>query len=892
VPRDGQTDTQQIAAFKGMATAGGYYGADPSFLQSLTNAYVTQEGTLKRRPGSAFIYGLSNTSTSPEVFQFAFQGWKWIVHRDGAGTGFNLYRVLEQGGTPYTVDTFGSKTNVLRPASANEPATYAVYNDGNYCHVLIATASTQLVSLTLSAREITFASLPSSTTATARVTQWLTGNNSSNSNSKLLVDGTTVFSPTTVISNTSDTYTFTWTTRPAQVTVGASAKLFQLFWVRYVDSSFYPGSAIYDSAVRRNSVPLDVNVQLPENISSNPIFNEPIQDLDYSTYRVYDSNTSGVAALTKVTNRQPLVNNQWDFSDGSYRAINTQLCNRTPKFISFGGLNSGGNLNTRVYIARLRTILVGGFSYPTIADMDQISDKVVLGFEAWHAFDGTDMASGEPKYWSRTSTMSSPPGVNQDAVVELVYKLNAAGAGASTTVYVDISPDKDSHTISDGAMVPLYGYNLLTKTKNFKFPNVVRVVGNRMVLCGTGNQVLVSSSDWNYRGFKFTNVQVSSLDFGENSPYLISLGQNTSTVFDVTSVNGVMVLCTDVGVFTIAGRERTSPPNAVTAIVSRLTDQVFSINCTLVIDNTVYMANDNGLFRLNYIRETDRNLLEPLSLAVAGLFAAPPVTITYSANNESILVKRAGRPKLLAFNMRSETWSYVQVAIPNDMLLFPSLDGFVFATGAVHVVCAFDDDQTQDLINVEFLVSHSIAALTASFTTTPSLSTQLVSPPELANFYLSSGTGVLPAYDAQLRAVGGTSVLTETTAANTPKPILASAVTKAIYADKLQRAQRLREVFVLLRRSGTARVAFVNIGNDTGNQTPSTHTLTLASNGSYSVAGDKQQNNPSFATGDTVVFRLTTTGVSEAYVVAIEMGSTEVAGYQINSTAKSLSKLT
>jgi hypothetical protein len=893
VPRDGQTDTQQIAAFKGMATAGGYYGADPSYLQSLTNAYVTQEGTLRRRAGSAFIYGLSSASLSPEVFQFAFQGFKWLLHRNGAGTGFEVYRVLETNGTPYSIDLFCSKANVLRTASASEPATYAVYTDGDYCHVLVATASTQLVSITLTARELLFATLPTSTTATARVTQWLTGNNTSNTNSKLLLDATTSFSATTAISNSSETYTFTWSTRPGSVAINSGARLFQCFWLRYTDATYYPGNALYDSAVRRNSVPLDVNVQLPENIGSNPIYNEPIQDLDYETYRVYDGNTSGVSPLTKVTNKQPLVNNQWDFSDGSYRAINTQLCNRTAKYVSFGGLNSGGNINTRIYVARLRTILVGGFSYPSISDMEQIIDKLVVGFNVWHSFNGTQVVSGEPKYFSRTATMASPPGVDPDAVMELVYKLNAAGTGASTSVFVDISRDRDSHTISDGSMVPLYGYNLLTKTKNFKFPNVVRVVGKRLVLCGSNsNLILVSSSDWNYRGFQFTNLQVSALNYNENSPYLINLGQNTSSIFDVSSVNGVMVVCTDVGVFTVGGNERTSPPNAVTTNVARLTDQVFRQNCTLVIDNTVYMANSAGLFKLNYIRETDRNLLEPLSLPVAGLFAAAPLTLTYSANNESILVKREGRPKLLAFNMRSETWSYVQVAVPNEMLLFPSLDGFVFATGSTHVVCVFDDDQTTDLVNISFLGSFTFAANTASVTTTPSLPTNLVSPPELVGTYLTSGTAVVPAYDAQLRSVDGTSVLTETTAGNAVKPILASAVTKAIYADKLQRGQRLREVLVLLRRSGTARVVFSNIGNDTGNQLPQVHTLTIASDGSYSVAGDKQQNVPSFTAGDTIAFRLSGVGVSEAFVVGVDFGSTELAGYQPNTTAKSLSRLT
>jgi hypothetical protein len=884
--REGQTDGIQIG-FKGMATAGGYYSADSSYLQSLTNAYVTQDGTLRRRTGSTFVYAVGETTLTPEVFQFSFGGFKWMIHR--RGTNFTILKVYERAGVPYTVEALATKTDVLRPQSANEPATYAAYNSGDYCHVLIATKSTQLVSLTLGAREIAFVTLPTATTATARVSQWLTGNNTSSSNSKLQIDGEAFLSPVTAITNASDTYSFTWAARPSSVVIGATAKLFQCFWLRYVDSNYYQGNSLYDSALRRNSVPLDVNVELSASVSDNPIFNEPIQDLDYETYRVYDSNITASTALTKVTNRQPLVNNAWDFGDGSYRALSSQLSNRTPKFVSFGGLLSGGNVNTRVYVSRLRTILVGGFSYPSISDLRVISDKALVTNNSWHSFTGTNITSGEPKYFSFVATGGTPPGVNQDAIVELTYRFNAAG-GSFAEVYADISRDRDSHTISDGALVPLYGYGLLTKTKNFKFPNIVRVVGNRLILSGESNLILVGSSNWNYRGFSFTNLQITAQDFSENSAYLLELSQNTSKVNDIISVNGVLVVTTDVGVFTIAGSERTNPPNAMTASVSKLSDQVFDKNCALVLNNTVHLTNDNGLFKLNYARETDVNLLDNVSLPVSNLFAAKPVAITYSNNNNSILIKREGRPKLLTYNVLSETWSYTQASVSFEMQLFPSFDGFVIATGTYHVISAFDSDVAIDFWTVETFVTPVFTALSATVTTTPALFTEFVSPTELANNYLSSGAGVVPAYDNKLRSVSGASVLTETTAGNVAKPVLASAVTKAVYTDKLQRGQRVREVFALFRRTGTAKVNVIELEAD-NNQLPTTNTITIASDGTYTMDGDRQKNVPNFVAGDTVVVSFSTLGLGESFVLAVELGNTEFVGFQFNTSAKSLSKL-
>lgn len=874
-------DSINVASFKGMATAGGSFGASPEYLQSLTNAFVTRDGTLRPRPGSSALYAIASTAT-PELFQFSFAGQRWILHRFGSD--FAIYRVVESGGSAYSIEQHSYKANVLRPASAGEPATYAVATNGNYCHIYVATASTQLVSIVLTTREFVVTSI-SATTATGRFNQWFT-TSVTNSNTKLLFNNS--FSNTTAIGNTGDTMTLTWVVRPVAIVGGTRLTTISCFWMRHCDASFYPGSSCYNTGLRRNSVPLDVNVLVPEELATNPIFNEPIQDLNWETYWLYDTNVNNATRLTKVTNRQPLVNNQWDFSDGSYRAINTQTTNRTPNYVAFGGLLSG-NINSRIYINRLRTVLLAKFAYPSIADMLCFVDKAASANITWHTFNATVITSGEPQYFSFHSKAAQPPGVNQEAVVELLYTFNAAGAGASTTVVVDISPDLDRHTIVDGAMAPLYGYNLLANTKGFSFPNVVRVVGNRLILSGTSNQLLASSSDWNYRGLPLNNCQVSALNFGDNSPYLVSIDQTSATVRTIESVNGVLLVSTDSGVFRVSGRERNAPPNASQAVVAKLTSQTFATNCLQVINNNVYLANENGLYEVKYSREADEGVLEELSLPISGLFAAAPLQMTYSDNLDSILIKRTSRRKLLTYNLLSRTWSYTHVAVPYETVLFPTLDGYVFSASGTQVVASFDKQQAVDLAEIGFLGAFTIAALTQSVNTTPTATLDLVSPVELLQPYAASGV-VLPAYDNQARAVGSASVVTETASGNVPKPILSSAVTKALYTDKAQRGMRLRDAFVFLKRTGTARVVVVPVSSAYKDSANPGHTIALSSDGTYTIAGAKTKQSPAYPSGDTVVVQLSDLGMSEAYAVGFEF-TNEVVGFQLNTSAKTLGKL-
>jgi hypothetical protein len=879
-------DSIYVGDFKGLATAGGSFGADPSYLHTLTNAFVTKDGRLQQRKGSVYLYGTATTFT-PDVFQFSFAGERFIIHR--YGTQFNIYRVnVDSIGEAYDVRILAQKTNVLRTESAGEPATYAVKNEGNYCHVLIATASTQLVSISLSYRDVVVAST-TATTAVAPLGMWYQGSVISQSNSKIFTSNSV--SPTTAITNTGNQLTLTWAARPSDVVVGSKLRLFSCFWLRYIDSNYYAGSQFYSTGLRRNTVPLDVNVEVPESVATNAIFNEPIQDLDYETYWLYDTNVSAATRLTKVTNRQPLATNAWDFSDGAYRAVATQITNRTPNYVAFGGLQ-GNNISNRVYISRLRTILVGAFEYPSILDMGMYVDKVFTP-ASWHTFNATQITSGEPKYVSFASTVSTAPGVNQEAVVEIVYIFNATNAANGIVpVLVDISRDKDSHRIGDGYGVPLYGYNLVASTKSFSFPNIVRFVGNRLVLSGTDNTILVSSSDWNYRGFSFTNLQVSSLNFSGNSPYLLTVEQNGGRVKTIESVNGVILVASDTGIYRVSGKERNSPPTADTAVISRLTNQTSEPNSFLVAENAVYLANELGLYKVNYVREQDEGVIEDIGLPVSNLFNEKPTALIYSRSLNSLLVKFPSQRKLLAYSLLTKTFYQVHVSIPFDLQLFSTLDGYLFSNGTVQVVATWNKTSTVDLRDFEVFTQFITPALELTIDTTPVSANTLALSPYLLQRYAGSNVA-LPVYNNQVRAVGSSFILTEQSAGNSARAILSSVVTKTIYTDKLNRGLRLREANALYTGSGTGTMLVADAGSENSNQRLPLYLLTIDSTGRTTITGEqnKASANLAYPSSDTAVVRLGNFGIAEAYVVAFQLSTgLELVGFSLNTSAKTLSR--
>lgn len=873
------TDTIYVGDFKGMATSGGTYAATPEYLQELTNATVTRDGTIKPRKGSVVVgSAIVASSVYTETFRFSFAGNNWVVQR--YGTSFLVYIQINISGEPYTLELLSTKTNILRDASLNEPATYAVKTEGNYCHVLIATKSTQLLALVLSKRD---AVVTSATTTTAVVSYGQYYTSSISIGTTKVVNGDRLsFTGSNLVgvSSSANAATFTWDTRPASVVVGSSLTFVSCFWTRFCDANYYQGAQLFNTALRRNTVPLDVNVELPELIRDSPIYNEPKLDVAANSYiAICENVAAGSPFFARNMSRTPTTAIEWDFTDGSFRP--GQTANRGITHVGFGALVTG-NINSRISFTRLRVVLLTDFESPASSDISTFVDKIPQTFSWFTGFPGV------PLVFSASNSSVGILGVPLDSVIELVYTPTpAAGTGAVTSL-VNISNDIVAHTIGDGFCVPLYGYNLIAKSKSFVFPNVVRFVGNRLVLTGNTNRILVSSADWNYRGYTFNNVQVTALDYTENSPYLLRVDQTGANISSLESVNGVMLVFNEVGSYRVTGKSRNEPPNAITANISKLSNYTANESNTVTVDNKVYFANKLGLFSVGYSNEESDGVVKELSLPVSDWFANVPTQISYSVIMDSILIRGTGQNKLLRFNITTGTWSYVHVALPYPLSVNKTYDGFTVNNGNLQLTCVWSATSATDLRDFELIgTSEVFAANTQTIATTNTLTPTLVSAHELMQTYAVSGV-VVPAYGNGARAVGGASVVTEASSAKAAKPIIAHAVTKALYTDKATRGIRLRSISVYIKGVGLVRTAVTG----TEATTISRHNIAVDNEGAYTVTGAKQKSHNGLPTGDTVVALLSDLGISNAYSVAFEVGqNTEIVGFALDTSAKTLGKL-
>ena len=839
----------QINDFKGLATTGGQYALDPSYLNYLTNATVTKDGKLVRRQGSRFFSGYEGANLYIEQFRLQAFDNEWIVIRDGVN--FGMFRQFYSSGFPL-IERLSYKSNVLRTQSQTEAATYASVTNGDYCHVLIATPSTQLIGLTIIRRSATVATIIDASNYTFTLNQRFNANMDTD-NTKVYNGNNNLVSTTVSQSGTTITVN-----RPAHgLAVGAKLTTYTCFWTRYCDSANYPGVSLWGSALRRNSVPLDVNMEIPEPLRSNYIYNEPLTTTSWHVYSLYYNPTT--AAFLNV-NTIPNTPDVYYLSDGAYRAGSGQPTVRTANFVAFGGLQPG-NINTRVYIARWRNLVVAQNERPQIANLSIFVDKAVSPSFRWLDASINILSSGVPFYWGAFGNTSPvvPAGCREDAVVEMIHTFNAAGAGAVNNV-VDLDVSLEVLQIGDGWVMPLYGYNLLCNTTAFRFPQIVRTVGNRVVLTGTDNRVLVSSSEFNYRGLTHNNFQVSSLNFNESSAYLLGINQS-NTVKGITDVNGVIIVATDSGIFRISGRQRTESPNAVVALVAKVSNQVISNDCLIAADNLVFFANRNGLFQLEYNKEIEETAATDISLPVSNLFNQIPFKLTFSRTLYSIVVEwTTQKQRMLRYDMQNRTFSYIQLSISNNIRLPNGVDGFWVESSTGVAFALWDDNATSDLENIQNAPNPTYMTLVGNSVTITTANTNcflLVNPPELLQTFAGSGN-VVPGYGYSFaRAIGSTVVVTEANNSQQPKPIYSAFTTKDLYTDKLTRAMRVRNLAVVLSGSGTSNIA-ITPSSYVGQQSNKIYTIDLLSNGTYTIgnATAKSSNSQRWLAGDSALIQL------------------------------------
>lgn len=862
------SDIPVIGSFGGLASASYSATGDTIYFDKLTNAYVTQRNDVIQRKGSTIVSSFAGLSqqdaTNLFVYSFTFDNQKYSVAK--VGSNIVLQLTDQQGNTLATI----TKTNVFSVPS--EPATVTNVIEDDVCFVLFATTSTPLVSLCILSKQLTITAT-TSTAISANLTNYPVDNNLDNSNSLLFTSASYV--PTTALSQSLSALSIT-TASPHGLTLASSANLHSVFYCYCRSAAYYPGSYCFSKVLRKNSVPLDVNCQLPSELVSNPLVNESkSQDLSIRSLKLYNTDRFTATEYAKSSTNQPASAYEWDFSDGGFISGNANLfTNRTPAYVSFGALEASSN-PSYFFAVRLRELTVAGNKKTTgasVADLRMSINKTPTAPLFYLDSTGTVTSGSNARYFA--TLPGNRPSASLGAVVEVLYKSGRI---------VDLDRSAETILIGDGLSIPLYGYAAFAGVNDNAYPNIVLSVGNRVILSGYDNKVNFSNANWNYRGMSWNNFQVSTVDFQSTSAYSVALGQQSSRVIGIASVNGVIIAATNVGIFRLSGESPILPPTATTVNFSRLSNEVLpSADCLLVYEAKVFFVSSNGLFQLQYSRESAEVNSVAASVLVSDYFSLSPVCLTYSSTCRAFLISFRQTDEILAFVFESETWTTFKFSFAGSVKLTQALDGYqaVFADAGSFAayVCKWTETNT-DLANAAtaLLPSTIVNSRSLSVSGSPTPANSLVTPAELietldSRLTMAFGDNTVQTTD------GSTVAVSEYSGGSVPAPILSYLVTKAFYPSKLEPSSRARAYTLLLTGSGTLLSKLVS------DRPQPIETTIINSSGSVQQRANEAVR---VVAGDTVQVRLRLFGITKDWQVALKLGSgLKLLGFQSDTSLK------
>jgi hypothetical protein len=853
---------------------------DILYADVLRNAYVTNRNEIACRKGSRVITYFGGVSAfygnNPNFHQFVFDGITYLVTKVGQDV------FLDSCDSTFVIRKNISKLSAFPFVNSDtDRAAFSTIIEGNICYVFMATKKAPLVVGILIKRDINLSTATGSSLV-GTITNYPATNVITNSNTFLYNTGNNnSFISTSAITQSAFNLSIT-TTVAHGLSISDSVRIHSFFVCNTRSANYYPGSALYGIAARKNAVPLDVNVQLPTDLVGNQISNETKQQrLDLNTTIVYQTNSATATTYTRVYTNQPSVDTEYEFSDGGFISGDASIfTTRTPTFISFGALQAGG-ATSQVYCFRMREVLVNPNVSTNSSNLKAYVDKTTTT-PTYYDSTGAVTTTAVSNFSFATSNR---PGLNLAGVVEIIYK--------STGTEVDLSNNVASITIADGYTIPLYGYGAIANIQANIYPNVVVSVGNRLILSGYDNKVHFSNSNWAYRGISWNNFQVSTIDFAVTSAYTVALGQQSSKVIGLASVNGVIIVSTDVGIFRLSGSDPTLPPNATSVNFSRLSNEILSTNESLLVyENRVFFVSRNGLFQLEYSRDVQELLLTPLSTQVSDHFKLIPYAIVYSKTYRAFFIGFNDTPELLVYLFESDTWATFKFAFTGQPILNQTFDGYAVnfsrtgdAFTNLHQV-VWDLTYDNDLQNIGLIAPNTIInARSTTLTSTPIDISNLCTPPELIELLDPGNNTLVQAYGncAAKSASGGSVVISEYVGGGNA-PVVSYLVTKAFYSDKMIRANRVRSVNLLCFGYGNlySRLLFSGKSDDNIGQ----FIDATAVNGTGWL---QEKANISYRAinGDTVNVRLRYQGVGEAWVLATKIPSGLVLlGWQLDTSVK------
>jgi hypothetical protein len=804
-----EPDSPIVAGFAGLSSATVNQGTDSIYLDKLINATITTTGEIKSRLGSKVTTILTSASSSSHVWRFAFQNTDFVLMK----AGIDLLLFAKDNLANYQLISY--KPGVFRNESANETPSFVAHISGWKCFVLIATKSTPLVCLALLSLNGTINSI-SGNSMSFSLKVYPAANNTLNTANTIIRSPQGTFHLLTSLAQTNANVSVSSATPFSWASVGSTIRLSVCFWFWCADANYYPGNYLWNYAVRRNQIPLDVNVPVPRELADNPIINEPLlQDYTDGFYLVFKNNADPAQVFNWKADRKPTTADEWSQSDGSFLPGRGMSCNPTPYFISFGDLETGGQANT-ILIGRGRRILLGTGNGVDVSNVLIRVNTNPVAFPTFFSPSGWVTNGVATAFAVVNHDISIPayrnPGVDTSAVVEIVlakpYRFEAK------TNLVNLEPtEQGAIQIGDGWIVPLYGYNYLANTVDHDYPNLVSVLGNRIVLSGRDNRVAFSHLDWEYRGISWNNFQVSSMAFSPASAYVVALQENCSKVVGFKSVFGILVVATDVGIFRISGESATATPSATSAVTVLLSREIAPSSASFdLFENKLFYISRNGLFVLEYNNDIQDLQNTNLAAHVSNYFQAKsPHALIWSPKLKSFLVQFSNTRELLQFNFDSFTWSIIKLATLLPPQLNNSFDGFTLTTEATNgsgsntaiILCEWDA-ATTDLTGIaswSSFMTLSIPGTQQQVLPSPTEMSNLVTPAELISFF---NTRCCQAEgDNHARVVGTSAALiVEHEGGMADLPIKSAFVTKAFTSDRLNRAHRIRACNLLLRGSG------------------------------------------------------------------------------------------
>lgn len=807
-------------------------------------------------------------------------------------TGFNIYKVnafntkiaIAKIGTSFVVlrdnDGFNNvlsiKTAIINSNLAGTPGVFTSYLDDNKLFFIWLSATCQpLVFIVTNVSAVITAATLSGITATisegAPANDYLTSSNTTLFNGNDYVSFTSLSQSGTTITAAGTSLSFT---------VGQVCKCLYVFYGRGCDASVYPVNYVYQSAVRRNSVPLDVNVSIPNELTSSFIKNESLPNINSKPYNVFRSSALPLTEAVKVVTQTPATDNEWDFSDGSYRPAVGQRTVRADGTIAFGALEAGGNV-VRVHINRQREL--------------QVNNKIPVPQSALFTY--LDKVAVTPAYYDSSNivTVGSPSfftvNLAQGNVIEVVYTTNTTTVAVPDQRVIDLSVSRP--IINDTIVVPLYGLSLISKVSSNSYPVLATTLGNRVYLTDTfSGLVFGSNNNWSYRGITFNNFQLDTVEFSSTSVVSIRLDAD---IIGLSSAGNSLIAATQSGIYRVFSNQ--GLPTADTLTIRKVSDKVISQNRLLSVDYKLYVVDNESLYQINYNRDADDLSTEDVCPALSSVLSQyPPTYLSYSNYYNSLLIG-FNTSFLYLFNTNRKTLTKIGIATGGKHRLYKTIDGLTIplsGSGLNKLALLTFSDYTSDCSLNNYVTGNTVVGRQATVAELPyHTKTTFLSPA----LHLSSTVPNLMVSElpSSISAVGASSVVVTETAAGSLLPEEGYPVTGYIQGTLVSEIDRVTRSFkmtvaVLTENTNAARVELsvmpVRRMDDYKQQTPWLFDLGSVS----SVVGESllNYNYVLVPRGQDGITYLTVplVGLGRGFQYAMKITNCTVLGVQLASNVK------